>query len=154
MMAMIKSTKTMITNTPWEWLPWSLKNDVIYDIHSFIPFLHRSTLALSRVGLWWSWLLLLLLLLFYTGAHWDFQGESCGGREEPLQGDSFLLELLQHQEPYKVISTYSIQRVILRFWHWINIINNFPKNHTHFFKSGVLKRGVKRGVSHLGKVPK
>ena len=127
MMAMIKSTKTMITNTPWEWLPWSLKNDVIYDIHSFIPFLHRSTLALSRVGLWWSWLLLLLLLLFYTGAHWDFQGEGCSGREEPLQGDSFLLELLQHQEPYKVIRTYSIQRVILRFWYKVNLINKFQK---------------------------
>ena len=47
----------------------------------------------------------------HTGAHWHFQGEGCGGREEPLQGDSFLLELFQHQESYKV-TTYNIQRVI------------------------------------------
>ena len=43
----------------------------------------------------------------YTGAHWHFQGEGCGGGEEPLQGDSFLLELFQHQESHKV-TTYII----------------------------------------------
>ena len=80
----------------------------------------------------------------YTGAHWHFQGEGCGGREEPLQGDSFLLELFQHQEPYKVIRTYSIQKVILRFWYQVNLINHFQKkkNRTRGSQKGRWRGGA------------